>query len=235
MARDFAAISPYLRDLQRTARLLSRDEEKKLATIYKKGPFCRPAVWDAWCTLVASQLPWVIKVAKGYRRRYPGISMDDLVAWGNKGVVMGVQRFEPKLGFRMSTYVTWWIRQSINQEIRLDRVIKVPRHAWLSKVPATQAAVARVDAGIASIGREHLVYDYRQTADEETEEFDQKMRFRDQYLELEPIAQVIVWRVAGDGEKLKAIAREMEIPLEVAREIYESGMAELKQRLAAAA
>ena len=53
----------------------------------------------------------------GSRWSCRGMSLEDLVAEGIVGLMKGVERFDPKRGFKFSTYAHWWIRQAISRSI----------------------------------------------------------------------------------------------------------------------
>ncbi len=88
--------------------------------------------------MIQANLRLVVSIAKRYTNR--GVSFLDLVQEGNLGLIKAAERFEYRLGYRFSTYATWWIRQSITRALAdQSRTIRIPVHMF-----ETIAKVSRV-------------------------------------------------------------------------------------------
>lgn len=101
--------------------LLTHKEELRLARLILKGD------GPAHKRMIESNLRLVVKVAKHYLGR--GMLFLDLIEEGNMGLMHAVDKFDPELGFRFSTYATWWIRQAIEHALMNQRrIIRLPIH-----------------------------------------------------------------------------------------------------------
>ena len=110
----------YLKEIG-TVPLLSVEEEYRLAVRKSQGDEV------AKQRLIEENLRLVVSIAKLYTGR--GMSFLDLVQEGNLGLIKGVEKFDPEKGFKLSTYATWWIRQSVTRALADQaRTIRVPVH-----------------------------------------------------------------------------------------------------------
>ncbi len=110
----------YLKEIG-TVSLLSAEEEYALAIRKQQGDE------TAKQRLIEANLRLVVSIAKRYTGR--GMSFLDLVQEGNLGLIKGVEKFDPEKGFKLSTYATWWIRQSVTRALADQaRTIRVPVH-----------------------------------------------------------------------------------------------------------
>ncbi|NOY98562.1 MAG: sigma-70 family RNA polymerase sigma factor [Chloroflexi bacterium] len=99
---------------------------------------------EASHALIRANLRLVVSVAKRYMGR--GISFLDLIQEGNLGLLRAVNKFDPRRGYKFSTYATWWIRQSINRSIAEQaRTIRIPVHLFeaISRILRIQRALTQ--------------------------------------------------------------------------------------------
>jgi RNA polymerase primary sigma factor len=105
----------------RDGRLLDAGEERDLSRRAHKGDK------EARRWLIESNLRLVISIAKKYRGR--GVPFEDLIQEGNAGLIKAVEKFDPEMGNRFSTYATWWIRQAVTRAIADQaRTVRLPAH-----------------------------------------------------------------------------------------------------------
>jgi RNA polymerase primary sigma factor len=101
--------------------LLTREEERDLARRKDAGDEA------AKRRLIESNLRLVMSVARNYSRA--DVPLLDLIQEGNLGLMRAVEKFDYKLGYKLSTYATWWIRQSITRAlVDQGRTIRLPLH-----------------------------------------------------------------------------------------------------------
>ncbi|MCR4581485.1 MAG: sigma-70 family RNA polymerase sigma factor [Bacilli bacterium] len=118
--KDLDSEAQYCREVYRL-KLLSYEEERDLGYRILDGDE------EAKKTLAAHNLRLVLKMANRYR--CSGVKFLDLVQEGNMGLMVAVDRFDVRKGFRFSTYATHWIRQYISRSIDNDsRNIRLPVH-----------------------------------------------------------------------------------------------------------
>ncbi|MCI6497613.1 RNA polymerase sigma factor RpoD [Lachnospiraceae bacterium HCP1S3_C3] len=110
----------YLKEIG-TVPLLTAEEELRLAKRKAEGDEV------AKDRLIEANLRLVVSIAKRYTGR--GMSFLDLVQEGNLGLIKGVEKFNYEKGYKLSTYATWWIRQSVTRALADQaRTIRVPVH-----------------------------------------------------------------------------------------------------------
>src|SRR4051812_22959437 len=116
-----AEVAPSNWQQHTETRLLTADEEVELASRIQRGDT------DAKQRMIEANLRLVISIAKRYRCK--SMSFEDLVQEGIIGLMAAVIRYDPKKGYRFSTYATHWIRQAIGRAIdNQGRMIRLPSH-----------------------------------------------------------------------------------------------------------
>ena len=108
--------------------LLTAEQERQLARRVREhsDPIAREQ-------MVQANLRLVVKIAKDYSNA--GMTLNDLVAEGNLGLMRAVEEFDPDAGVRFSTYASWWIKQAIRRAmINAGQPIHIP--AYLAKLIA---------------------------------------------------------------------------------------------------
>ena len=110
----------YLKEIGKIS-LLTQEEELDLAIQIQAGS------QEAKEKLAKANLRLVVSIAKRYTGR--GMSFLDLVQEGNLGLMKAVEKFDYAKGYRLSTYATWWVKQSITRSLAdQSRTIRLPVH-----------------------------------------------------------------------------------------------------------
>ena len=118
--KDIDSMKMYMQEISLLP-LLSQDEERELAIRIEQG--------DTYARqrMIEGNLRLVISTA----RRYIGcgLSFADLVQEGNIGLMKAIDKFDYRLGYKFSTYATWWISQAISRAVAdTGRTVRVPVH-----------------------------------------------------------------------------------------------------------
>lgn len=114
------AIDRYLREIGKV-KLLTPEEEVKLAARIKRGDK------KARDHMIQANLRLVVKIAHDYEGM--GLPLLDLINEGNLGLMKAVERFDPAKGGKLSTYGSWWIKQSIKRALaNQSKTIRLPVH-----------------------------------------------------------------------------------------------------------
>ena len=114
------ALQLYLREIGQV-QLITPQEEIVLARRIKRGDKA------AREQMIKANLRLVVKIAHDYDGL--GLPLLDLINEGNIGLMKGVERFDPKKGAKLSTYASWWIKQSILRALaNQSKTIRLPVH-----------------------------------------------------------------------------------------------------------
>ncbi len=127
MARQFGeddseALEAYLIDAYHEP-LLNADEERALAFRVRAGDRA------ARERFIRANLRLVLHEARKYR--WFGVELLDLIQEGNQGLLKAIDKFDPNLGYKFSTYATWWIRQMISRALAdQGSLVRLPVHLY---------------------------------------------------------------------------------------------------------
>lgn len=109
IARGKAAVRWIERNVHQGNRTLTEAESARLNTLVNNGQQARDRLIEANLRLV---------VSRAKKNAGLGLSFSDLTQEGNIGLIKAVENFDHRMGFRFSTYATWWIRQAMNRAIQ---------------------------------------------------------------------------------------------------------------------
>ncbi len=114
------SVKSYLMEIGRTP-LLSKEEEQELGRRMKGGDV------GAKDELVKANLRLVVSIARRYSGK--GMQLLDIIQEGNIGLMKAADKFDCDMGYKFSTYATWWIKQAISRALAdSDKVIRIPVH-----------------------------------------------------------------------------------------------------------
>jgi RNA polymerase primary sigma factor len=117
---EMSPLQLYLREVGQV-KLLTAAEEIALAKRIRKGDD------HAREHMIKANLRLVVKIARDYENL--GLPLLDLINEGNMGLMKGVERFDPAKGAKLSTYASWWIKQSIKRALaNQSKTIRLPVH-----------------------------------------------------------------------------------------------------------
>ena len=112
------ALKLYIKDIKDIP-LLTAENELKVAKRVKRGDA------HARRIMIRSNLRLVINIAKQYGNF--GVPLLDLIEEGNLGLMKAVSKFDPKLGYRFSTYAAWWIKQHVTRALAdQGKTVRIP-------------------------------------------------------------------------------------------------------------
>ena len=206
------ALELYLREVGQV-KLLTPAEEIVLAKRIRKGDDL------AREHMIKANLRLVVKIARDYEGL--GLPLLDLINEGNIGLMKGVERFNPAKGAKLSTYASWWIKQSIKRALaNQSKTIRLPVH-----VVDTVAQIRRVEA------RLHETLDREPTDEEIASELDLDPRRLRQY-RLAAKAPISLETPLGnddDSERVSEVVADANAAAPFERVLKENDSAMLKE------
>lgn len=120
-----SSLQMYFNDISRFP-LLTVEEERRLTKQLREGTAEEKR--EAFVDLCNANYRLVIKIARHYIGH--GMPLEDVIQEGNIGLMYALEKFDPSLGYKLSTYATWWIRQRINRAVPVQgRLVNLPVHA----------------------------------------------------------------------------------------------------------
>ena len=187
-------LSLYLHEIGRVPRLTAK-EEVRLALMVQQGKLeqqraiqydtfpddqVMEQAKDAQRRLIEANLRLVVSIAKKYQNR--GLALLDLIQEGNKGLMITVEKFDPTMGYKFSTYATWWIRQFVSRAIANQaRTIRLPVHT-LEAINSVLRVRARLHQ---ELGREPTVKEIAQQMGSSVEKIRELLKASQQPISLE--------------------------------------------------
>lgn len=129
------SLNLYMREVGEV-NLLTAEEEVELATRIQRGDV------KARERMIRANLRLVVKIAREYEGY--GLPLLDLINEGNMGLMRAVEKFDPAKGGKLSTYSSWWIKQSIRRAIaNQSKTVRLPIH-MLDKIAKVRRTVSKL-------------------------------------------------------------------------------------------
>ena len=206
------ALELYLREVGQV-KLLTPAEEIVLARRIRKGDEL------AREHMIKANLRLVVKIARDYDGL--GLPLLDLINEGNIGLMKGVERFNPAKGAKLSTYASWWIKQSIKRALaNQSKTIRLPVH-----VVDTVAQIRRTEV------RLHEVLDREPTDEEIAAELDLDPRRLRQYRQAAKAPISLETPLSGDddSERVSEVVADANAAAPYDRVLKENDSAMLKE------
>jgi RNA polymerase primary sigma factor len=222
-AEDEVRLAQAIQDGDNAARRLAEeeslpdDEIAELQDQVRKGQQARQHLAEA-------NLRLVVSVAKRYNGR--GMSFLDLIQEGNIGLLKAVEKFDHTMGYKFSTYATWWIRQAISRAIADQaRTIRIPVHMveTISHLVRTQRRLQQElgrDATAEDIALDPEMAGTVGLEDEEREAITEALANEER---LDPITERKLRRATSRVEQIMRIAQEpmsLETPVGTEEDSY---------------
>ncbi len=175
------SLSLYMRQLNAYP-ILEREEEILLAR-----DWCERGDQKAADRLIHCHLRLVCRIARSFGGY--GLPLSDLIAEGNIGLIEAVRRFDPTLGFRLSTYAMWWIRAAMTEYIL---------SSWSIVKTGTVAARKKLFFGLRSLKNRLQIFHHGELSKEQAELIAKEMSV--------PVKEVIAMnrRLSGGDVSLNA-------------------------------
>jgi RNA polymerase primary sigma factor len=219
-----ASTTRYLAETRRTTQL-DRATEIKLAQEAQAGSRV------AANRLIEANLRFVVQVARGYQGM--GLPLEDLIAFGNIGLIEAVNRFDTTRGVKFTTAAVWYIRAEIQKALNdLSRVVRIPSHKTATEEQHVKSIHTPVgdDENKETYADRYLAADSTKSARDTADlQFD-LMRALGQ---LKPKQQEALTRFYGIGfeypQCMDQIAEEMSVTGERARQLVRAAEQELSK------
>jgi RNA polymerase primary sigma factor len=162
--RSFGKRQSTKNTLEFASKTLTAEEEKELIARAKKGDL------KARNELTLANMKLVASIARKYEDR--GIPLSDLLQEGSIGLMSAVNKFDPKMGHRFSTYAAWWVREAITRSLsNKSRLVRLPVH-----LNELMTKVRRVRSSLAvKLGRQPLVQEIASELNESVEKIEKAL------------------------------------------------------------